>query len=197
MNKRSLVLLVLFACVSAGLLWYSFDREEPIVIDSSDSQLIPDFTAFGLSTRVFESDGRLAHQIQAERMAHFSTIRLTELEQPVYTTFLSEHSVNIQETGAVWEISARHGRFFEDERLELIDNVSIVNRSGIGYIEEIRTDYLEIDLQTGIMQTDQAVTLRGPQFNVEGVGMRVNLEAQQLEIINHVETIYYPRHIRP
>lgn len=193
MNRRTLILLIILAIVCVGVLWYSGERDSTQVGDRDDLQLIPDFTAYGLATRVFESDGRLAHQIRATRMAHFSAIRLTELEEPVYTTFLSERSVNVQETGAEWQISARYGRFYEDERLELTDAVAIVNRSGIGYIEEITTDNLAIDLQTGIMQTDAPVTLRGPQFYVHGVGMRIDLEAQQLEIIEHVETIYYPR----
>lgn len=193
MNRRTLILLIILALVSAGVLWYSSERESTQVTGHDDLQLIPDFTAYGLATRVFEADGRLAHQIRATRMAHYSAIRLTELEEPIYTTFLSERSVNVQETGAEWQISAQFGRFYEDERLELTDDVAIVNRSGIGYIHEIITDNLAIDLQSGIMHTDAPVTLRGPQFYVHGIGMRIDLEAQQLEIIEHVETIYYPR----
>lgn len=193
MNRRTLILLIILALVSGGVLWYSSERESTQVTDYDDLQLIPDFTAYGLATRVFEADGRLAHQIRATRMAHYSAIRLTELEEPIYTTFLSERSVNVQETGAEWQISAQFGRFYEDERLELTDDVAIVNRSGIGYIHEIITDNLAIDLQSGIMHTDAPVTLRGPQFYVHGIGMRIDLEAQQLEIIEHVETIYYPR----
>lgn len=193
MNRRTLILLIILALVSGGVLWYSSERESTQVTDHDDLQLIPDFTAYGLATRVFEADGRLAHQIRAKRMAHYSAIRLTELEEPIYTTFLSERLVNVQETGAEWQISAQFGRFYEDERLELTDEVAIVNRSGIGYIHEIMTDNLAIDLQSGIMHTDAPVTLRGPQFYVHGIGMRIDLEAQQLEIIEHVETIYYPR----
>ncbi|EGN74876.1 hypothetical protein A28LD_1893 [Idiomarina sp. A28L] len=197
MNRRSIFIILLVAFVATIILWGAFDDEEAIESGQRSEKLIPDFTATGLETRVFESDGRLAQQIRAEHMAHFSALNLTELEKAVYITYLDESAVDSSETGSVWEVSADKGRYYEGERLELESNVLIINRSNTGYIDEIKTDFISIDLQNRIMHTDSPVTIQGPQFTINGNGMRVDLEVQQLELIDHVETIYYPRSARP
>ncbi|WP_157980939.1 LPS export ABC transporter periplasmic protein LptC [Aliidiomarina shirensis] len=197
MNRRSIIITLLVALIAAIILWNAFDDEETIESGERTEMLIPDFTATGLETRVFESDGRLAQQIRAEHMAHFSALNLTELESPVYITYLNELAVDSAETGSVWEVSAEKGRYYEGERLELESNVLILNRSNTGYIDEIKTDFISIDLQNRTMHTDSPVTIQGIRFIVNGNGMRVDLEAQQLELIDHVETIYYPRSARP
>ncbi|RUO33451.1 LPS export ABC transporter periplasmic protein LptC [Aliidiomarina sanyensis] len=193
MNRRSLVLIIVFLLTAVLVLWSVTERKPPEDFDETPEQLIPDFTARGLETRIFESDGRLSHQIRADRMAHFSLLGRTELDSPVYISYLSDEQVNIEEAGAIWQITAVSGRFYENELLELEEQVTILNLSDSGYIEQIETEFLAIDLQTRTMQTDEAVTIRGPRFIVRGEGMRVDLEAQQLELIKHVETIFYPR----
>lgn len=197
MNRRSLIIALLLVLLAASLLFrafYTSHEAEPI---SSTDQLIPDFTAIGLETRVFESDGRLAQQIRADKMAHFSALNLTELTNPLYINFLPENRVNTNETGAIWEVSALTGRFYEGQRLELENNVVILNRSNVGYVEQITTDFITIDLPSRTMFTDSPVTIQGRLFTVSGNGMRVDLEAQQMELIHHVETIYYPRPVQP
>ncbi|MFU8784390.1 LPS export ABC transporter periplasmic protein LptC [Aliidiomarina sp.] len=197
MNRRSLIILAIVAAAIGIFLWNVFHEPERADTGDASEQLIPDFTAIGLETKVFESDGRLAQQIRAERMAHFSALNLTELTNPQYVNFLPEERANANETGTIWEVSADHGRYYEGERLELEANVIILNRSNTGYINEITTDFINIDLPTRTMHTDAAVVIQGQQFTVRGNGMRVDLEAQQMELIHHVETIYRPRSRQP
>ena len=55
------------------------------------------------------------------------------------------------------------------------------------------TDNLAMDLQSGIYAHRMPRSLFAARsFYVHGIGMRIDLEAQQLEIIEYVETIYYP-----
>lgn len=197
MNRRSIIIALLLAVIAAGLLFRAFYTHQDAELIGSTDQLIPDFTAIGLETRVFESDGRLAQQIKADKMAHFSALNLTELNNPLYINFLAEDRVNTAETGAVWEVSALSGRFYEGQRLELENNVVILNRSNVGYVEQITTDFITIDLPSRTMFTDSPVTIQGRLFTVSGNGMRVDLEAQQMELIHHVETLYYPRPVQP
>lgn len=197
MNRRSIIIALLLAVIAAGLLFRAFYTHQDAELIGSTDQLIPDFTAIGLETRVFESDGRLAQQIKADKMAHFSALNLTELSNPLYINFLAEDRVNTAETGAIWEVSALSGRFYEGQRLELENNVVILNRSNVGYVEQITTDFITIDLPSRTMFTDSPVTIQGRLFTVSGNGMRVDLEAQQMELIHHVETLYYPRPVQP
>ncbi len=189
MNKRTLLLIGLFALIAVLVLWQPWQSKTPALEQSATEQLIPDFTAENLVTRIFESNGRLSHRIRAAHMAHFSQQKITELLEPVYITHLESLSEGASE---LWQVQASTGRFYNDEKLELITKVEVTNLSNIGYIRNISTDYLAIDLNTQQMYTESAVTISGPQFLIRGIGLTVDIESQQMELIQHVETIYYP-----
>lgn len=193
MNRRSLVFIIFLLAISSMIFW-RVNEQGPLQEDEQTwEQLIPDFTARGLETRIFESDGRLSHQIRAEGMAHFSLLGRTELNAPTYISYLSDPHHQNDATGANWQVSARQGRLYENELLVLEHDVRVLNLSEIGYVEQIDTDFLSINLQTRTMHTDKLVLIQGDRFVIQGEGMRVDLEAQQLELIKHVETIFYPR----
>ncbi|WP_113907050.1 LPS export ABC transporter periplasmic protein LptC [Aliidiomarina celeris] len=190
MNLRTLLLSLALVIGAILLLWRPFAPDQEQISTPELVQRIPDFTAENLVTRIFESDGRLSHQIRAEEMSHFSDIQLTELVKPTYTS----HLIGVPEqAGELWQIEAELGRFINEEKLELIEHVEVTNLSEIGYIRTIETEYLAIDLIHQRMLTDAEVLISGPQFFIRGIGMRVDLVSQQLELIEHVETIYHPR----
>ncbi|MCC5855830.1 MAG: LPS export ABC transporter periplasmic protein LptC [Idiomarina sp.] len=192
MNFRTWLIILLVGLTAVLLLWQPWDEQPDVISDIGTEQQIPDFTAEGLVTRIYESDGMLTHQIRAEHMAYFGQLRLTELQAPVYISNLRDMPVG---AGELWQVKARKGRFINEEKLELIDDVEITNLSEIGYIRNISTDYLAINIVTQEMYTDSAVLITGPQFIVRGIGLRVNLETQQLELIEHVRTTYYPNNL--
>ncbi|RUO75917.1 LPS export ABC transporter periplasmic protein LptC [Idiomarina seosinensis] len=186
MNWRiGFILLVLF---SAGILlvWRPFtDTNE--TADNRRSQIMkPDFTAQGLQTRLFESEGDLAHQLNAEQMAHYLQIGLTELTKPVYSVFTNKDE-------ATWKISAEQGTFYDDQTLILERNVEIVSLQPDTSIERVLTDYLIIDMAAETMRTDYPVTMFGPQLTVQGDGMKADLYAEKMELNRHVKTVFDPR----
>ncbi|CUS47429.1 MAG: lipopolysaccharide export system permease component LptC [Idiomarinaceae bacterium HL-53] len=193
MNLRTILLIIAIALVATYLLWQPRSTDDDSLQPETVEQILPDFTAENLVSRLYETDGALAHRIRASRMSHFSQQGLTELIEPVYLSYLRDLPEN---AGNLWQISAQTGSFFEGETLELIDHVNVTNLSEIGYIDNITTEYLKIDLVKQEMVTDQPVLIEGPQFTIRGIGIRVDLESQQLELIEHVETIYYPRGIQ-
>lgn len=194
MNQRTLFLIALLALVAVLVLWQPWQQAEEVPVQAESEQQIPDFTAENLVTRIFESNGRLSHRIRAEHMAHYSQQKLTELTAPVYISHLENQP---EGTGELWQVKARTGRFYNDEKLELMSNVEVTNLSNTGYIRNIETDYLAIDLISQKMYTESAVVISGPQFQIRGVGLTVDLESQQLELIQHVETVYYPSDHQP
>jgi len=192
-NQRTLFLIFLLAFVSLMVLWQPWESEDKALEPDTAGQVVPDFTAENLVTRIFESNGRLSHRIRAKHMAHFSQQKLTELLEPVYITHLENQP---EGAGELWQVKSQKGRFYNDEKLELITNVEVTNLSNIGYIRNIETDYLAIDLQTQKMYTESPVVISGPQFVIRGIGLTVDIESQQLELIKHVETVYYPSHVQ-
>lgn len=195
MNQRTLFVIALIGCLAIILLWQPWQRSTPAPDVQVTEHTLPDFTAENLVTRIFAPNGRLLHRIHASYMAHFSQQNLTELQEPVYITQLENQP---ESAGETWQVKANQGRFYNEEKLELLTQVEVTNLSNIGYIQQIETDYLAIDLQTQQMYTDAAVIIRGSQFLVRGIGLVADLETHQLELKQHVETIYYPQQpIRP
>lgn len=189
MNKRTLLLISLLALIALLVLWQPWQQEQETPVQIELEQQTPDFTAENLVTRIYEPNGRLSHRIRAAHMAHFSQQNLTELTLPVYITNIENQP---EGTTELWQVKASEGRFYNDDKLELITKVELTNLSNIGYIRNINTDYLAIDLKTQQMYTESPVIISGPQFLIRGIGLTVDIESQQLELVQHVETIFYP-----
>lgn len=189
MNWRLGFIIAALAVALIVLFWRPFSSPEPAEGVLDPTELQPDFVAEGLFTKLFNPAGELQHRIESIRMAHFSAIGLTELTEPRYITTIVDDEGNSQ----VWQLTADKGTYHNDERLELNDNVRITNIEGNAFIEALETEYLLIYLNTQEITTDRPVLVYGPQFQIRGQGLRANLEAQQLELINHVQTTYYPQ----
>lgn len=183
MRRRVWIILILLFGAGALLFWRPFVDEEP-QRPERPAEMQPDFVAEGLVTQLFESDGRLAHRINATKMSHYSRIGLTELITPVYIVYPDD-------TGATWQVTAEVGSFYDDQTLVLERNVTIKNLGDDDYIDRIETSYLVIDMLAETMTTEEPVTIRGINFIVRGDGMKADLYAEKLELYKHVETIYY------
>lgn len=189
MNLRTILLILATAVVALFLLWLPRDADSPETEIEDSTQVLPDFTAENLVTRIYDPSGRMSHRIEASKMSHFTAQNRTELKKPVYASFLPELPST---AGNLWQISASEGEFFRDQRLELFNSVLITNLSEVGYIQNIETEALQIDIPKREMTSSHPVQITGPQINIMGIGFRVDLESQQLELIEHVESIYYP-----
>jgi len=182
-NRNIIWLIAILFVAGALLIWRPFSDD----LNNNDSAgyraIQPDFTAQGLVLRVYAEDGQLMHQISADEMTHFSPIKLTELNQPVYV-------VNTSDRVSSWQIVAEAGSFYDDKNLVLERGVRISKLNSSDFMERAETSYLVIDTTLETMETDQPVTLYGRDFVVRGEGLQADLRAQTLELTTHVQTIY-------
>ncbi|RUO42856.1 LPS export ABC transporter periplasmic protein LptC [Aliidiomarina taiwanensis] len=195
MNQRTLFIIALVAIMATLVLWQPWQDEQQAPGTEAPQQAMPDFTAENLVSQVFDADGRLTHRIQASQMAHFSKRKLTELNNPIYATYLN--SVGSEDTAELWQVTALEGHLYDDEKLELLAEVEVTNLTEIGYIRHIELADLTIDLVKKTMVSQSPVVISGPQFTIRGIGLTIDIETQQLELMKHVETIYYPARTLP
>lgn len=183
MNRNIIWLIAILFVAGAMLIWRPFSDD--VSNNNSDGYraIQPDFTAQGLVLRVYSEDGQLTHKISADEMTHFSPIKLTELERPIYVVTTSDRSSH-------WEVKAEAGSFYDDKNLVLERSVSISKLDTSDFMERAETSYLVIDTTLETMETDQPVTLYGRDFIVRGEGLQADLRAQTLELTKHVQTIY-------
>ncbi len=183
MNRNIVWLIAILFVAGALLIWRPFGDD----LNNNDNDgyraIQPDFTAQGLVLRVYAEDGQLAHKISADEMTHFSPIKLTELERPVYVVTTSDRT-------SQWQVVAEAGSFYDDKNLVLERGVRIAKLNTSDFMERAETSYLVIDTTLETMETDQPVTLYGRDFVVRGEGLQADLRAQTLELTKHVQTIY-------
>jgi len=185
-NRRVALILLLLFGAGVLLVWRPFSSGDGEGSERRSQVMQPDFTARGLQTRLFESGGDLAHQLDAEGMAHYIQIGLTELTQPTYTVYT-------QDDLATWQISAEQGTFYDDQTLILERGVEIISLQPDTAIQRVITEYLVIDMAAESMRTDYPVTLFGPQLTIRGDGLKADLYAEKMELNRHVKTVFEPR----
>jgi|TARA_R100001369_G_scaffold56858_2_gene83730 lipopolysaccharide export system protein LptC len=184
-SRRVTVILILLFGAGLLLVWRPFSDDADGNNAATTRTMQPDFTAFGLETRIFESDGLLAHKIKSEKMSHYNQIGLTELKRPVYTVF-SEQGEEL------WEVSAAQGTFYDDQTLILEHDVEILALEPDTHIEQVLTEYLIVDLKNESMSTEHPVSIHGPRLLIRGNGMTADLKAERMELKRHVKTIFQP-----
>lgn len=183
MNRNIIWLIAILFVAGAVLIWRPFGADVNNNDDDGYRAIQPDFTAQGLVLRVYAEDGQLTHKISAAEMTHFSPIKLTELERPIYVVTTSDRVSS-------WEVVAEAGSFYDDKNLVLERGVRISKLDTSDFMERAETSYLVIDTTLETMETDQPVTLYGRDFVVRGEGLQADLRAQTLELTKHVQTIY-------
>jgi lipopolysaccharide export system protein LptC len=150
----------------------------------STSPLIPNYKAIKLNSKLYDKSGKLSHEVAADKMEHYEELGFAVFDMPVYTLYLDD--------GEPWRLTASEGTLYNNNRIQLEKNVRIVNLRTQDFVTEITTEYIEINLQNKTLQSDQLVTIAGPDYLVTSLGLIGNLTTQQYEFKEHVQTIFYP-----
>lgn len=178
MNIR---LFIFLAFVVISFLWWFPALESEKSIDSEAmNDLIPEFTAKFLHQELFDSEGNLEQQVFSHKMEHYADLSLTHFKQPEFTIY--------QDNKPFWRISAQLGNM-QDGLLLLEGSVTMLQISDNALVNSITTEYLEINLNTNIVSTDNEITIKGENTIIVGKGLIADLERQTLSLVNHVQTI--------
>lgn len=178
----SLALLVFI--ISLGLYgtiqWRASTIENDDVIET---ELTPDFIAEALKTDIYNDIGVLSQKVAAARMEHYADLSFTHFEYPEYTLYPKED-------GAPWQVSSNEATLYNNNRVVLKSRVRVKATEPNSLIQEIHCKYLELDLNTNILSSDQTVLIQGKNFTMYGSGLIIDLNTKQMTLTEHVQTIY-------
>ncbi len=152
-------------------------------IEAIDQQLEPDFIAESLKSIIYNKAGQRSHLIDAQRMEHFTDLGFTHFEYPKYTLYPKN---NIKP----WKLSAKEATLYTNNRIIFESRVKLVASDKNSLIQEINCKYLELDLNTNIISSDQTVMIQGKDFIMYGSGLIIDLNTTQMTLTEHVQTIY-------
>ena len=185
MSRLYLALLFLFTLI-AGLLGYGLLTPKEGQQDTNvEPELIPDYVAKDLQSQFFDAKGKKSHIVSAAQMEHYEILGFTHFKKARYIIY--------PENGKTpWQVDAAEAVLYPSERIILESRV-VITTLGDDFLEKIETEYLEIDLTSKTMASDEIVTILGPNYVTKGKGLRADIDAQKINLINHVDTVYVPQ----
>jgi lipopolysaccharide export system protein LptC len=147
--------------------------------------LKPAYKAKNLTTTLYNQEGRLNHKVFAESMEHYDQLGFVLFQKPRYTLYTDNAT-------SPWVVTAAEGTLYNNELIQLENNVLIENQTSDDFVKTITTQYIQINLDNKQMTSDQAVEILGKQYVIQSNGFNANLRTQEYELIDHVQTIYSP-----
>lgn len=175
------LLVVLLGAMAYGVIeWRSANNVSDNAVDSN---LTPDFIAEALKSDIFTESGQLSHVIVADRMEHFAELEVTHFEIPNYTLYPKS-------SNSPWQLSAKEATLYKNNRVILNHRVHLKATDKSSLIQEIHCKYLELDLNTNIISSEQTVMVQGKDFTMYGSGLIIDLNTKQMTLTEHVRTIY-------
>jgi lipopolysaccharide export system protein LptC len=184
MSRVTLCICVLFI-LALGLSLPGWLSKEEVKVDSlAEEAWIPNYQANKMRSTLYGKLGQIEHQVFAQKMESFDLLGFTLFKQPNYLLFAqSQHP---------WKIDAQEGTLYEDQRIQFETNVEITSLNERGYIQVIRTNFVEVNLADKTMYSDQPVEIVGPNYVINSNGFTASLETQRYELLDHVKTVYQP-----
>lgn len=131
------------------------------------------------------ADGGLLYEIQAERAEQQDDDRVT----------FTDVRINYSPLSAVpWSVNADSATIYQDEqRVQLRGHVRAISSAGFsGNDTEIRTQYLELDPENYIAETNARVQIRIGARSLTATGMLASLKENHLELKSNVSGKFAP-----
>ncbi len=183
MNRVGYSIVLLFTCV-LGLYFYPFNQSTTLTDDVSTQTLFetPTYRAENLTSKLYAQDGKLSHEVFATVMEHYETLGFMVFEQPLYTIYV--------DAGQPYKISADEGTLFTNNIVRLEKNIVIKSLNQSDFIQQITTDFIEIDLTTNTLYSDSEVRMTGAEFSMLSKGLNGDMQAKKFNLTGHVKTVF-------
>jgi len=148
---------------------------------SIDRALTPDFIAESLKSAIYNKEGTLSHEIEADRMEHYTELEFTHFELPNYTLYPKNSS-------SPWQVKAKEATLYNNNLVILKNTVRITSTEPEAFIQAVHSKALELDLNTNIISSVQEVIVYGKNFTMYGSGLIINLNTTQMTLTQHEKT---------
>lgn len=174
------IVLALVVLVLAGI---NLTRHNDAALLQQAENIQPAYQSEQSSTLVYDLQGALSYQLQAQRVAYYSDSETTWFRQPVMTVYDADKQPG-------WTVHANQARLTKDKQLYLHGDVKVTALAPEAQLRQITTDNVRVDLLTQDIESNERVTLSGPGLLSTGLKMRGNLRDKTARLIEQVKTSY-------
>jgi LPS export ABC transporter protein LptC len=150
-----------------------------------------DFNAYseGINTILYDTQGNINYTLQAERQVHYNDDS-TEFEKPFIRLY--------QDGDSHWSIAANSGRIPAVEatadgaleKIELLGDVQVYSLDDFGNRTLMSTEFLTLNTQAEILETDQPVSVVTSAFQLSSIGMIAKLRTDEITFLREIRGRY-------
>ena len=143
-----------------------------------------DFNAYseGINTILYDAEGNINYTLQAERQVHYND-DTTELEKPFIRLY--------QDGDSRWNIVANSGRISATgttadtalDRIDLLGDVQVYSFDGFGNRTLMSTEFLTLNPDSEILETDQPVSIVTSALEQTSIGMIAKLRTDEITFL--------------
>ncbi len=168
--------------------WLNQLTHRPVVVDNGGFVHEPDTIVTNFNALAFNPEGKPLHHLKAARLIHYMDDDTTVLELPHFTVLEENHAVS--------DVTAKRGQVSSNgENVHFIGNVVITRREEASPEPlTMRTEYLWIIPDTGIMQTQKPVTLTQGHSVITAGALLVNEKRKEVSLTGGVNGTYENNH---
>jgi len=180
-TRPSSWMLIGISAAAAASLWlylHSSQRDSMPHPVSQQAELYIDQPRWML----FDRQGRLSRQLQAQRLEQWANEEAARLIQPQLTIKDRQQRQ--------WRVHAGTGWIYPDNRPFLLEQEVVMHQEPENSGLFLKTTRLRIEHNGDSVETDAAVVLRAGSWHFTAEGMRANLGQQQLELLTQVRGIH-------
>ena len=182
LNRQRLVVGVGLSLLVA-ISWWSTDVLE--LADDSDYLMAgqPDYFMRDLEVLVQDHQGAIKHKLLASELAYFPHPSHTQFEDPMVAVY--------RDNQVAWLISAERGSL-SNQKLDFDDGVMLHRGENAGATTlQMQTEAMAIDLASKQAWSDGQVRVwQAGLGEMQGVGMRIDLNENQLQLQSQVRVRY-------
>ncbi|MCL1057269.1 LPS export ABC transporter periplasmic protein LptC [Shewanella gelidimarina] len=182
MNRVTLAIIALFG-TALILYWQVQSKKSDQTLDIDVSER-PNYIINDMRSTEYNEAGLINSKVTAKHMEHFEAASMTYFTEPVYLIYPDDGQ-------AQWRLTAAKGTHNNlTGKVSLENNVIIDSISPEEPIQTLSTSYLELDLETMVMTSDEIIYVTGNEFVIQGTGLYADLNAQSVKLISEVEGTY-------
>ncbi len=177
MNRRIIAIASLALVIVFVIRWWMpSDRTIRSLPTLPDTQF--DYTLSDFRSEFFNTDGVLEWVIEAPQLVHDSSTKVATIQSPV---------ILIEPGTTAWAARADQGMIYRNEdEMVLIGDVVIRQPFDAGE-RVIRTERLHHDRRQRTISSNEMVKLTQPGALLEAGGVRIDLDANTMEFMDHVQ----------
>lgn len=180
---RTYTTLAIFIIFALGSFWFLQDITSPPVSDKESNTHFPDYFMEDFSITQMNLQGQPEYVLKAIKMLHYADDDSSELEQPF---------ISITQADAKMTLRASRAIYLQQQNIIYLHDNVVIHRDASKTQSEltIYTDYLKIDTQAHIAQTNLAARVTTAEAELNSIGLIFDNKQGTLKLQSKVKGVY-------